>query len=241
MTSFPFTLGTNGSTFPISENPYWSRVSLFQIQAATSKNYVLLGFKPGLPLQASELNEIQEIAYMNNTLTMTMNFSWPIYASEYQDGSPIYGPGWNGATPLYPKFDGENTNSNMVGYNTSTIFVREGWYLMSVKSSGLKHWIYLDQGYTAAIPTITENVTQYLGFTAYYETVKPSQDPALYDNSTGINIAVGAAAGADRIKVTVLAPFWTTNKSSTNFSPMAMKINNEADIIFMNNVPVPKE
>ena len=231
MTSFPFTLGPLGSTFPMSGNPYWSRVALFQIQAETSKNYVLLAFKPGLPLQASELNEIQEITCMNETLTTTMNFSW----------NGMGGPGWQGTTPLYPKFDGENTTTNMVGYTGSVISIREGWYLVTVKSSGLKHWVYLDQGYTRTIPTITNDNKQYLGFIASYETIKPPQDPSLYDNSTGINIAVGAAAGADRIKVNVLAPFWTSDKSSANFSPMVIKINNEADLLFMNNTPVPKE
>jgi hypothetical protein len=235
MSSFPFTLGPLGSDFPMSGNPYWSRTTLSQIQGATAKNYAFLAFKPGLPLQASELNEIQEINVMNQTLTFVMISSWPAGSA----GS--YGPGWKGTTPLYPYFDGDNTTENMVGYTAGVVTVREGWYLVTIKSSGMKHWVYLSSGYTSSIPDIVGTNTQYLGFTAYYETVKPAQDPSLYDNSTGINLVTGAAAGADRIKITILPPFWTTDKSSGNFSPMIKKIDNDAGILFMNNIPVPIE
>lgn len=240
MSSFPFTLGPLGSTFPMSGNPYWSRVNLYQIQGSSPKNYVLLAFKPGLPLQASELNEVQEINAMNETLTAAMNASWPVYIPSHAGSNPIYGPGWNGATPLYPEFDGDNTTTNMVGYTGNVISVNKGWYLVTIKSSGMKHWIYLDTGYTRTIPTISGTTAQYIGFTAYYETIKPTQDPSLYDNSTGINIVTGAAAGADRIKVTILPPFWTTDKNSPNFSPIAKKIDNTTGPIYMNNVAVPR-
>lgn len=239
MTSFPFALGPTGSTFPMSGNPYWSRVNLFEIQGATAKNYALLAFKPGLPLQASELNEIQEINSLNQTLTATMIASWPVYLPSHTGSAPLYGPGWNGVTPLYPQYDGEDTTTNLVGYKNNIINIREGWYLVTIKTSNLKHWIYLDSGYTRTIPS-SENV-QYLGFTAQYETIKPSQDPSLYDNSTGINLVTGAAAGADRIKVTISPPFWTEDKSSPNFISVAKKINTSTNVIFMNNVPVPQE
>lgn len=243
MTSFPFTSGPAGTTFPMSVNPYWSRVTLFEIQGVTAKNYALLAFKPGLPLQASELNEIQEIHSLNQTLTTVMNSSWPIYSPGYTGNTEIYGPGWNGATPLYPKLDQDNTDTNMVGYTGSVINVREGWYLITVKSSNLKHWVYLNQGYTRTIPTLINDTTQYLGFTVSYEVVKPTNDPSLYDNSTGINLITGAPAGADRIKVKISPPFWSDNKSSENFNPIAKKIDNTGTniILYMNNVPVPKE
>lgn len=241
MSNYPFELGPAGSTLPMSGNPYWSRVSLFQIQNPTTKNYSFIAFKPGLPLQASELNELQENNAMSETLTHAMRSLWPTYLPSYSNGNPIYGPGWNGTTPLYPKFDDDNFTENMVGYTGSTISIREGWYLVTVPSSGLKHWVYLDVGFTTSIPDVDPGEIQYLGFTTYYETIKPTQDPSLYDNSTGMNIVTGAAAGADRIKVNILAPFWTTNKNSQNFSPIAKKIDNGEPILYMNNVPVPEE
>lgn len=239
MSDFPFTLGPEGSTFPLSGNPYWSRVNLFQIQGATAKNYSIVGFKPGLPLQASELNEIQEIKAMDDTLTCTMISLWPIYLPAHSGDSPIYGPGWNGTTPLYPESNLEDTTENLVEHKDGIITVNKGWYLVTVKTSGMKHWIYLTTGYTASVPNASPDA-QYFGFTAYYKTIKPVQDPSLYDNSTGINLITGAAAGADRIKVFVDAPFWTTNRTAEHFSPMIKKINNDTDLLYMNNVTVPE-
>jgi hypothetical protein len=248
MSGFPFTLGPLGSIFPLSGNPYWSRTTIAEIQTAPAKNYFLMAFKPGLPLQASELNEMQEVACMQNTLTSTMMASWPVYLPSHTGSNPIYGPGWNGTTPLYPEFDGQNTTTNMVGisagFSGSTsvnrILVKKGWYLMTIKSSALKHWIYLNNDYAVNVPSAT-SPTYYLGFTASYDTVKPSEDPALYDNSSGTTIIVGAPAGADRITVNISAPFWTTDKNSADFSAMIKKLDTDGEILYMNNVPVPGE
>jgi hypothetical protein len=248
MSGFPFTLGPLGSIFPLSGNPYWSRTTIAEIQTAPAKNYFLMAFKPGLPLQASELNEMQEVACMQNTLTSTMMASWPIYLASHTGSNPIYGPGWNGTTPLYPQFDDENTTTNMVGISAgisagspiNRILVKKGWYLMTIKSSALKHWIYLNNDYAVDVPS-DNNYTYYLGFTASYDTVKPSEDPALYDNSSGTTIIVGAPAGADRITVNISAPFWTIDKNTADFSAMIKKINTDGDILYMNNVPVPGE
>lgn len=249
MSAFPFTLGVMGSSFPLMGNPYWSRTTYSQIQNPTPKNYFVLGFKPGQPLQASELNEIQEINFMNQTLYATMNSLWPIYLPSHTGKNPIYGPGWNGVTPLYPEFDAVNTLSNMVetmGDTNEIISVYAGWYLVTVKSSGLKHWIYLNKDYkidpTSYKPF--ENQPMYFGFTASYEIVKPTSDASLYDNSSGTTIPVsGAPAGADRVTLKLSDPFWTNNINTPHFSPMIKKLDTEVKDeyvhLYMNNVPVP--
>lgn len=249
MSDFPFKLGVSGSKFPLSGNPYWSRITYSQLQNSPAKNYFVLAFKPGLPLQASELNEIQEIYIMNETLTTTMNSSWPVFQSSFLGGSPIYGPGWHGTTPLYPQFDNVNTTKNMVGLTGASgdsVLVDTGWYLMTLKSSGLKHWMYLNKQYTVKGSSANPIPDQpfYLGFTATYETIKPTSDPSLYDNSSGTSIPVsGAPAGADRIVVKISEPFWTNDITTENFSPMIKKIDtgtpNLYIHLYMNNVPVP--
>jgi hypothetical protein len=239
MSGFPFNLGPEGVTFPLSTNPYWSRVTLSQIQGESPKNYALLAFKPGLPLQASELNEIQEISVMNDTLSAAMQSSWPVYSPAWEN--EVYGPGWNGTTPLYPVFDGINTGENLVGITGENIIVRKGWYLVTVKSSGLKHWVYSNAGYTAAIPSAPN---YQLGFVASYETVKPSNDPSLYDNSSGASVPnTGAPAGADRIKIKLSAPVWSYKGQTADFSAIVKKIDTgiPGTIFYMNNVPVPQE
>lgn len=237
MSRFPFIIGITGSELPLSGNPYWSRVTLSQLKGITTNNYVLSAFRPGFPLQASELNEIQEIFTMNQTLTQVMISSWPMHLPS---GGILYGPGWNGTTPLYPARDMINTTQNLVGITGSEIIMRQGWYLVTLKSSGLKHWIYLDRGYTAAIPSTGSN--QQLGFIATYQTVNAQQDPSLYDNSSGTTIITGAPAGAERIKVNLSAPIWVENGNTANFSPMLKKIDTSGlTLAFMNNFPVSQE
>lgn len=236
MSDYPFKLGVCGNSFPLSGNPYWSRTTLSQIQQ-TPKNYSLLAFKPGLPLQASELNEIQEIQMMENSLYATMYSSW----KDTGGIVAIYGPGWNGITPLYDKFDAINTTTNMVGYTgpqqQGNIIIRKGWYLVTVPSSNLKHWIYLNQEYYVTGPTET-GFPLFLGFTAWYETVKPVNDTSLYDNSSGTTIITGSPAGADRIQVRISDPFWTSNKNLNGFSPMAKKENSSGNVSYMNNITI---
>lgn len=234
MPGFPFDIGVTGNEFPLSGNPYWSRVTISQIRGITFNNYVFLGFKPGFPLQASELNEIQEINAMNETLTHAMNHSW---ASKIT-GLNVYGPAWNGTTPLYPEYDGINTTTNLVGITGNSVHIRSGWYLVTVKSSNMKHWVYLPVGYTAGS---TGAVGNELGFLVTYNTVKPAEDPSLYDNSSGTTIpTVVAPAGADRIKVVLSNPIWVMNGQTANFSPI-LKINTGGSLLFMNNVLVPQE
>lgn len=68
---------------PLDDTPYNSRLAEHQIapqtelpQNSNASNYVLLGFRPGLPLQAAELNEIQENFFMQQSLTTTMTHNW---------------------------------------------------------------------------------------------------------------------------------------------------------------------
>ena len=57
------------------------------------KNYQFIGFRPGFPLQASELNEIQEHYQMQLTLTINMMNNWITSGA---------GPMWRDGTVNYP-------------------------------------------------------------------------------------------------------------------------------------------
>ena len=59
---------TNPSS--LSRKPFYSRFTSFE---NTEDNYILIGFTPGLPLQAAELNEIQDIYHKIDKLS---NNSW---------------------------------------------------------------------------------------------------------------------------------------------------------------------
>lgn len=227
---YPFRRGVTGSELPLNNNPYFSRSTLFDFKGATARNYVMIAFKPGLPLQASELNEMQEIEAVNQTLTATMVSSWPVFAPSHT-GSVIYGPGWDGATPILPQGQSSITTS-LVTYNAGGFTANPGWYLTRVASSGLKHWVYLNATFGAR--NIPNNAK--IGFFLDYETIKPVTDPSLYDNSTGTEtITPGAAAGADRIHVKIYG--LTASEGATNFSPIATI--NSTEAFYINNVKVP--
>jgi hypothetical protein len=157
----------------------------------------------------------------------------------------VYGPGWDGTTPIYPKFDGKNTIENLVASDDKQVFVRKGWYLVTVNESNLKHWVYLNQGYTSdiSVSTIPNGSQNEFGFIATYETIKPTDDPSLYDNSSGSVIPnLGAPAGADRIRVKLSDPVWAMNGNTANFSPILKKIDTDDNLLlYMNNVEVPQE
>lgn len=220
--NYPFIRGVTGSELPLNPNPYFSRTTLFNLRGATAKNYVMLGFKPGLPLQASELNEIQEIEAVNQTLTASMINSWPVYAPSHNE-TVVYGPGWDGATPVKPE--------GLVRYTNNLFTASPGWYLIRVASSGLKHWTYLNATFGVNL-----TVNNKVGFFVDYEVVKPVNDPSLYDNSSGTEtITAGAPAGADRIHVKIYG--LTANQGAINFSQIA-SINSDG-AFYMNNVAVP--
>jgi hypothetical protein len=226
--SYPFKQGVTGSELPLNVNPYFSRSTLFNFKGATAKNYVMIAFKPGLPLQASELNEMQEIEAINQTLTATMVNSWPVFTEA--NAGVMYGPGWDGATPIQPQGISPTTTS-LVTYSNGGFTANPGWYLIQVASSKLKHWVHLN-----TTLSITANASNTIGFFVDYEIVKPTSDTSFYDNSTGTeSITPGAAAGADRIHVKIYG--LTASQGATNFSPIA-KINSDG-ALFMNNVTVP--
>ena len=125
------------SHWPFSDYPYSSRTHQHEIDPSTTvapqlgspSNYVLSGFRPGFPLQAAELNEIQDRFYLQQSLTITMMHNWitssvsSMWDSVVETASrnlddftrgigdgeaagsgdlAVSAPGWRGTCPLYP-------------------------------------------------------------------------------------------------------------------------------------------
>ena len=198
----PFKIG-----FPLRANPFRSRIES-QIDAA--KNYYAVAFRPGFPLQAAELNEMQEIFYVQQTLTQTMMSSWltKVIFDDQQGGS-VEGPGWNGCTPLTP--------GNII--NTSTadainLSAGIGWYLVKSKefNGGFGVWVYN--------PTVTPILTNFTLTTpstannAYGIIIKPltiscttlapgtNEDDSIQDQ-TSINV-INGPCGASRLQLKIM-------------------------------------
>ena len=106
----PFSIKNEDPKTPLSVAPYNSIVLPHQLDAfADAKNYKYVAFRPGYPLQAAELNEIQEYFYLEQSLFAFMVNAWGAFSGEPFSGSGdeetgrrYAGPGWAGATPVSP-------------------------------------------------------------------------------------------------------------------------------------------
>jgi hypothetical protein len=222
MSTFPFNI--SALDFPLSSTPYNSRIEFAEVAGQSAKNYVMLGFRPGFPLQASELNEIQEQWALNASLNTTMNYYW--------GSTPA---GWLGTCPLWPQkvesdIDplGPTTNlieKEIVGGNI-IIYANKGWYNVYNRISGFRHWVYLNTDLVSNEITPDPTNIQYIGFNLEYQQISATTDSTLYDNSS-TNLVAGTPAGANRIKINILneADFLLTltgNVTESNtFSPIA--------------------
>lgn len=128
------------SDFPLKNYPYRSRVAS-QFDAA--KNYYAVAFKPGFPLQAGELNEMQELFYAQQTLTQTLAANWHNMEYLQQLNVSMTETPWNGCTPL---------SADLIGYSDPdsgplTITAKAGWYLLKKDTfnGGLGVWVYNPQ------------------------------------------------------------------------------------------------
>lgn len=163
--------GTNKST--LGRNPYYSRFTDFE---KTDNNYNLIGFTPGLALQAAELNELQDNQIKNDTLSNTMWSNWIPYLAEnstnFTNNTRISSFLWNGTIPISP---------DLVTYSGGRLRFLIGWYYY-LHTSGLRYWIHLNEDKIIE-PTITNN--GYIKVNSNFTDVFSSGDSRLYDNSSG--------------------------------------------------------
>lgn len=179
--------------FLLNQYPYLSRVGK---QIEDAKNYYAVAFKPGYALQASELNEMQELQYIQQTLTQTMISNWCTQAIiNDATGTPTTGPGWDGCTPLHP---------DLITLEDETLNIKAGWYLFkNTETFGV--WAY---NKTPIQHTLSSISTQY-GFYAEHSIVECTNaaaagigtDRSLQDTSN-INV-INGNCGASRLKLSI--------------------------------------
>lgn len=205
MSIFPF---NSSSSFPLSGISFGSRV---QQNIPLNKNYAFTAFKPGFPLQASELNEIQENFYVQQTLTTEMYSNWL--------NGITFAPGWQGIVPLRP---------TMVDWNptTGTVVLSPGWLFVKRTNflGGLGVWMYNNTQYTWT-PTRSGTAFTATGtFGVNIETtnVSSNTDADLVDNSGGPRGIYGTnAAGANRIQISIQGQYeQSTASASGSFMPL---------------------
>jgi len=145
--------------WPFSNSPYSSRTLQHEInpsdtapQLGSPSNYVLSGFRPGYPLQAAELNEIQDRFYLQQSLTITMMHNWitssvsSMWDSLVESGSrnldgftrgigdgesagsgtlAVSAPGWRGVCPLYPFAISDSTYNQAGSWATRQVSITD--------------------------------------------------------------------------------------------------------------------
>jgi len=211
-----------GSSLPLSANPYNSRVTL-QI-ATEGKNYYMLAFTPGYPLQASELNEVQELFFLNQNLTQRMNNNWVMGGAKM--------PFWEGLIPLGITGVTASAPTYANGNATSTVNVGAGWYLWTDSTSKLSFWVYLDQSLSSTLITTTAN-TEYIGLEISKNIItccpaaecSDTQDSTLRDNSQG-NTENFFTCGSARLGITFGSELVIRSGIASNFYPILKLIPN---------------
>lgn len=248
----PFTSGTT----PLKNAPYFSRIADTNlIDTPANVNYPMLAFKPGYALQASELNEIQDIFYVQKTLSDNLLENWWKTGSNLSltgvETTPLYGPGWEGAIPLKP--------TQLIYTDTSPTFKfvpssDRLWFLITEVNTKFKFWISVD---STAIQNIVFNKTTlpsitFLGIkiqTSFVNCSSASTDAGFIfnDNSTGNYVQNTCGASRFKIELNSSSPFTTQASVTANFLPI-LKIRKNADtesqnlilIQYMNNYLINK-
>lgn len=175
---------------------YGSRVSDF---ISRPVNYIMSGYKPGYALQASELNELQEQFFLQQTLTNRCLFNW------VSNNKTPFG---NGTTPYSP------TNLSVIASGLNLIITASaGWYFVVDKTyssngidvnSGIGFWCYLNQSINTTIAKSSVSTSQSsptkIGLIYDITRITSLDDTTLNDNANANNVLM-SIPGADRIKI----------------------------------------
>lgn len=115
-------------------------------------NYSHIGFLPGNSLQSSELNEIQERFYLDQTLQSNFIHNWFIFTENYTaitgiESSSYLGPYSTNVLPMNPKM--------VVAYYSVTdltVTLNVGWYKINNQSTNnMSIWCYLNESKTTSM------------------------------------------------------------------------------------------
>ena len=215
-------LNTNANSFPLSLSPYQSRVATHM---ESGKNYSLLAFNPGYALQAAELNEIQELFFLNQNLTQRMNANW-IKINSGQT-TQFTAPYWEGLIPLNPDMVQITNLTSFVG--TSLAFgltIQQGWYLYTDKTSKLSFWIWNNNTLTTTTTATSSNVYFGLSVSTKYIDCCQTDDSCVDGDSTLRDASQSFyqefTCGASRFQVNIGNEIYSyttaTPSSNTGFS-----------------------
>ena len=179
---FPFKISDDEPRTPLSVSPYNSRVVEHMLDSFDdAKNYKYVAFRPGYPLQAAELNEIQEYFYLEFSIIAFITNGWNAFSGapntyfEEGDLSSYAGPFWDGATPIVP-YDpvayGVLLGEGAIGPGSVPAPTQLIPEIVVVTDQGDTIKVELKEGfYHAAVTTGNNSVDNGFRYAIYYEPV----------------------------------------------------------------------
>lgn len=229
------------SPLPLKKSPYYSRAN-DNFLTSPVRNYYMIAFNPGYALQASELNEMIELFFINQTLSSIAPANWYLYTGGAGAPNPPFATqesvGGNtnvvhtGMIPFHPdQIEITNaTQRNVNGRDKAiiNITVSPGWYSWHDPESGLIFWIYNDTEFTETLETTTADITtpEYIGFTVTKEEISccgtgdDTECSELRDNSQGTTSTYNTC-GAARLKLSISNVTLGDLDESSTFSAFA--------------------
>jgi hypothetical protein len=210
----------NANSFPLSISPYKSRISglLFPgLAGDAAKNYPYVAFKPGFPLQASELNEVQEMLMTQtnlNTTFLARFFSQNNQEPTSENSNAAYTLYGNGYLDEAPGFTIEVSGSSI------TLTIEIGW--ICVVLDGMRYWIYneFNREVTLSRSDFASSFVKYLKLNPELLYIPCSSDSSnegwiLNDNSD--STFESGTCGANRIRVRLSdTPITVVNSAQNN-------------------------
>jgi|15BtaG_2_1085339.scaffolds.fasta_scaffold00633_6 hypothetical protein len=176
----------------------------------------------------------------------------------------VSGPGWRGATPLYPfkspykTISGDGSLVKIAPNGTDTdkldVTIGSGWWLVEVMDtwdgnednqpqgvSGLKHWVFLEESFTVEKAINTGDTNKYIVFgldisSHYIECCSDEADcdADLADNASGVSNSASCGASRYALRINSQLPSVSTNDDG-NFDNAGIKNREKQNSVFVVN------
>lgn len=228
-------MAINSNSFPLSISPYKSRISglIFPgLAGDAAKNYPYVAFKPGFPLQASELNEMQEMLILQtnlNTTFISRFFSQNNEEPTLENKNASYTLYGNGFLDETPGFTITSSGDSM------EIVLTIGW--ICVVYNDMRYWIYneFNREITVSRSDFSSSSTKFIKLNPTLQYIPCSSNDQtegwiLNDNSD--NTFESGTCGANRIKLRLAdTPITVSNSAQDN---SLLKLESSPDGSFLN-------
>lgn len=215
------------TAFPLSLPPYNSRnnqfstaFSIIQGDGEQFLNFPLIAFTPGFPLQAQELNELQENWEIQSSYDT--EFLQNYFGSAGVQTPSTYGS--NSALFIQPSSD----VTTVINGDTVTITASN---VVSVYDNGMRYWIKINP-ITNSV-TLTSASVRFLKLDATIEYIPCSSDSSsigfyFNDNSSG-NFDSGTC-GASRVRVSAETSTFVSTLQDNCFARVEKKSNGQIEV-----------